>query len=247
MFDALPPYSVRTSARSRRISLRVSARDGLVVTLPRGTRHAGSAAEAAVRSRLAWATGALARVAHRRSLIEAGPEAWLPDEVHLAAFGERWPVEYRHAATRGARARLDGSVLVVIGDVDSAEACTRALSRWLGRVARDRLPHVVADLAREHGFGFEAVSVRRQRTRWGSCSHAGRISLNRSLVFLPADLVRYVVLHELVHTRRLDHSCDFWSELAALVPETRELRARLKRSSDLVPVWAEADVPADAR
>lgn len=245
MPDTLPPYTVRASSRARRISLKVSARDGLVVVLPRGARDAD--AVAAVRSRLEWATDALARVAPRRALVVAGPEAWLPSEVYLAAFGERWPVEYRHTQACGVRARLDGGALRLSGDVDDAAACVKALSRWLHAVARDRLPGMLAELASEHGYTFAAGSVRLQRSRWGSCSHARRISLNRTLVFLPEHLVRYVMLHELVHTRRLDHSAGFWAELFALMPDATALRAELRQSGSCVPVWAEADAPLDAR
>ena len=73
----------------------------------------------------------------------------------------------------------------------------------------DRLYH----LAKEHGFTCNNVSIREQRTRWGSCSHKNNISLNLKLVLLPKELIDYVMLHELVHTRIHNHSKKFWAEL----------------------------------
>ncbi len=73
----------------------------------------------------------------------------------------------------------------------------------------DRLYH----LAKEHGFTCNNVSIREQRTRWGSCSHKNNISLNLKLVMLPKELIDYVLLHELVHTRIHNHSKKFCAEL----------------------------------
>jgi len=68
-------------------------------------------------------------------------------------------------------------------------------------------------LAKQHGFTCSRVSIRNQRTRWGSCSGKGNISLNMKLVALTPELLDYVILHELVHTRMHNHSQRFWKEL----------------------------------
>jgi predicted metal-dependent hydrolase len=68
-------------------------------------------------------------------------------------------------------------------------------------------------LAKKHRFTYSKVSVRNQKTRWGSCSHRNAISLNISLVALPKELMDYVILHELAHTRIHSHSRRFWEEL----------------------------------
>jgi predicted metal-dependent hydrolase len=68
-------------------------------------------------------------------------------------------------------------------------------------------------LARMHGFRYQKLTIRNQRTMWGSCSESGNISLNIALADLPQDLRDYVILHELVHTRHSNHSASFWKEL----------------------------------
>jgi len=77
------------------------------------------------------------------------------------------------------------------------------------KILKERLYH----LAEEHGFTCNSVAIREQRTRWGSCSHKNNISLNLKLVLLPKELMDYVMLHELVHTRIHNHSRKFWDEL----------------------------------
>lgn len=98
--------------------------------------------------------------------------------------------------------------------------------------AKKRLVARLNNLAEEHGFTFNSVSVRNQRTRWGSCSHHNNISLNVKLVLLPEDLIDYVILHELVHTRIHNHSEKFWAELDRFVRNARVVAKRL-RTNDL--------------
>ena len=94
--------------------------------------------------------------------------------------------------------------------------------------ARRFLTARLTGLARQHGYRFNRVSLRNQKTRWGSCSAKNNISLNLQLVTLPEELCDYVLLHELVHTRIKNHSKAFWGELDALVGDARGLDKRLK-------------------
>jgi len=87
-----------------------------------------------------------------------------------------------------------------------------------------RLKH----LADKHGFKYNKVSIRNQRTRWGSCSHNNNISLNAKLVKLPVELMDYVILHELVHTRIRNHSKKFWAELDQYVENAKVMAKKLR-------------------
>ena len=232
----LPPYTVRVSQRARRVRLTVTARAGLVVTVPCTWR--GDADEI-VRSKAAWAQAALASVADRRALFVGGAETLLPDVVELRVVGETWPVHYRKTGAAGVRATLVGGALEVRGDIDDAEACLAALSRWLDRAARDLLLPLLAHTSAAHQVPYASARVRRQRTRWGSCSSRGTISLNRSLVFLPEHLVIALMLHELAHTRVLNHSERFWEALAELDPAYESHKASLRHAARLVPAWAD--------
>ena len=87
------------------------------------------------------------------------------------------------------------------------------------------------ELSSLHGFTYNRVFIRNQKTRWGSCSAKNNINLNMNLLRLPKDLIDYVILHELVHTREKNHSNVFWAELNKFVGDVEELKSRLKEYS----------------
>jgi predicted metal-dependent hydrolase len=96
------------------------------------------------------------------------------------------------------------------------------------KLARKIILRRLQQLAAQHGFTYNRVCFRNQRTRWGSCSGSGDISLNIRLVALPRELMDYVLLHELVHTRVHNHSQQFWQELEKYVPNPKSKIAVLK-------------------
>lgn len=96
------------------------------------------------------------------------------------------------------------------------------------KTARTHLVARLEELSAYHGFAYNQVSIRDQRTRWGSCSSANNLSLNMKLLWLPSELQDYVLLHELAHTRIPDHSRRFWDLLERVCPGARRLRRELK-------------------
>ena len=94
--------------------------------------------------------------------------------------------------------------------------------------AKRKLSRRLKYLAEKHGFTYNRVFIRNQKTRWGSCSHRNNISLNMKLVRLPDELMDYVILHELTHTRFKNHSNDFWAELDRLVGNGKGRDTQLK-------------------
>ena len=95
--------------------------------------------------------------------------------------------------------------------------------------ARKKLTSRLHYLAKKHDFTYNKVTIRNQRTRWGSCSHKNNISLNMKLVLLPDEIMDYVILHELVHTRIHNHSKKFWSELDKYVGDGKAAVKRLRK------------------
>lgn len=83
-------------------------------------------------------------------------------------------------------------------------------------------------LAEKHGLAYNKVFIRNQKTRWGSCSHKNNISLNMKIFHLPEELMDYIILHELAHTRVKDHSNRFWSELNILVEDGKGMSSKLR-------------------
>lgn len=231
----LPEHTVVVHPRARRVRLRVTPERGLVVTVP--PRVPAREVERVVREHAEWARRQLEHVRERRELLALGAEALLPDEVRFAATGERWEVHYVHGPG-AVRVTARPGTLTVAGRVADADACLAALRRWLQRAAAERLLPLLDSVAAEQGLVYARASVRGQRTRWGSCSRAGSISLNRALMFVPPGLVRGIVLHELVHTLHHDHSTRFWTELERRDPLSRAARKALRDAWEELPPWA---------
>ena len=111
------------------------------------------------------------------------------------------------------------------------------LRSWLKRAAYERLAPRLLQLATELNCPVARVSIRCQRTRWGSCSTRGTVSLNCSLLFLPMDVVRYLFVHELAHTKHMNHSASFWRLVERIEPDYRRLDRALLAGWRTVPGW----------
>jgi hypothetical protein len=98
-------------------------------------------------------------------------------------------------------------------DKDVQDQVHKAAIRALKQEAKELLPGRLDQLAQQHGFSYKSVSIKQLKSRWGSCSSHQEIALNCFLMQLPWDLIDYVILHELVHTRVMAHGPRFWSEL----------------------------------
>jgi hypothetical protein len=113
-----------------------------------------------------------------------------------------------------------------------AQTRPRADERALRAQAKRDLPAALQALASAHGVTVSSVSIRNQRARWGSCSRDGRITLNWRLVLVPDFVREYVMVHELMHTRQLNHSAKFWRLVAEVCPRFMEARAWLRAEGD---------------
>jgi len=230
-------FQLRISRRARRLRIDVSARRGVVVVVPEGTPR--DIVHRFVHAKRGWIRRARDRVAAEAAAL-VRPDESVPGRLELRAIEREYTVALAPpGAAARARARCDGDcVHVAARDEASARG---ALAEWLKRQARRELVPRLRELARHHAFEFERAAVRGQRTRWASCSGRGTISLNFKLLFLPPSLVEHVMLHELAHTRHLDHSDRFWSLLAELDPNWRAHHAALTRASRWLPAWVEMD------
>jgi predicted metal-dependent hydrolase len=210
------------------VRLRLDARGGLSVSAP-----AGLAVErviALVASRADWIAERL------REQVGAGR----PQAFDLPALNESWRIEYRKTDVKTVAARTQGvGRIAVSGAVEDAAACEAALRRWLARRAKETLVPWLMRVSAETGLRYSDVALKNQRTRWGSCTAQGRISLNCKLLFLPRDLVRYVLVHELCHTRQHNHSSRFWAVVRRYEPEAETMRRRMREAWQSLPPWAQ--------
>ncbi len=105
------------------------------------------------------------------------------------------------------------------------------VEKALRKEAKAYLPRQLRYLAMKHGLSYDRVQFTHAKSRWGSCSTSGTISLNIMLMTLPNDLIDYVLLHELNHTRHMDHSREFWADLEKICPGAKRKRTYLRQFS----------------
>ena len=219
-------YLVRQSRRARRMRM-VLAEDGsLSVILPQNMSRADAADF--VRSNLAWIERTKLKISlrGRRKKVQAPS---FPQEFDFPLTGEHFTFRYEWSNTCWTGVRETGDLIQVTGRVLDPERVREAVRLYLIRKAERILEPQLRELASAHGFQAGKVSFRFQRGRWGSCSRGKDISLNAQLLFLPTEEVRYVLIHELCHTREMNHSARFWREVERYCPDWRRIRDRLRR------------------
>jgi predicted metal-dependent hydrolase len=212
MTDDLP-YRVRRSDRARRVRVSVDAQGEVEVVLPR--RSPERAAAAAIVELRPWIERRLADARAVRDAVAARGAAvpYLGSELALRREPGRSRVHRR------------GDVLLVPDD----ESAPAAIERWYRRAAqREIAPRLDAAVA-ALGTRYEKLTIRNQRTRWGSCSTSGAMSFNWRLLLAPEPVLDYVVWHEACHLRVMDHSSNFWSLVRQHCPAYEDHRRWLRR------------------
>jgi len=209
------PYSVRRSNRARRVRVTVDPHDGVEVVLP--ARAPAREAAAAVAQLRGWIERRLAEAEAVRS--------------HVAARGDTVPYlgsDLRLVAETGrTRVHRRGDALLVPADPATGAA---ALERWYRRAARAEIAPRLDAAAARLGRSYTRLTIRAQRTRWGSCSSTGAMSFNWRLLLAPEAVLDYVVWHEACHLVAMDHSPRFWALVAEHCPGYQEPRRWLRRN-----------------
>ncbi len=226
-------WSLRVSPRARYARLLIKPFGGLEVVIP--ARFPRNQVAGLVDRHAGWARRQIARQASLRQAIR------LPDELSLAFDDSTTAIVYRGDSAfitdyGGEQDSNQGGDSIVIDGVDQ-QARIGELRRCIRRRARRCLPPLLEQVSQRSGLSFNRVSIRSQKTRWGSCSNRGNISLNDQLLFLPAATVDYLMVHELCHTRHLNHSSAFWALVQTHCPGYRAHETLLRKSRNLVPDW----------
>lgn len=227
-----PAVIIRSSRRARRLILKVVPPFQIELVVPRGTRPAD--VEAFLSSNREWIRQAGAELEARY------PEERrkLPTGISLEAIDTRWSVNVVTDDRAAAGLHVgSGELELRVPRCDPA-AGFEVLRQWLLSQGRAHLRPWLAAEAERIGVRPNRIQIRTQRTRWGSCSEHGNVSLNAALLLLPQPLVRYLLVHELCHLRHLDHSSRYWRLVAEHDPDYREHDAALAAAWTEIPVWA---------
>ena len=182
-----------------------------------------------------WLQNALDKY-HQHKQADPHRFSQFPEFIDLAAIGEYWTVEYQMAESNRIRTQTQLFPHLLVSS-QSPQQRIPLLKNWLSRKAKQALIPWFDDVSRTIGLNYNRVSIRGQKTRWGSCSNEKNISLNRCLLFLPAHLVEYVFIHELCHTQYLNHSKIYWQLVSRFDNGYRKHEKQLNQYSGKIPLW----------
>jgi len=209
--NALFDYSLRVSHKARYAKLLIKPYHGLEVVIP--TRFPKKAVPELIRQHENWIKWQLGK--HQQHFVK--PD--LPKGIFLAinnSFTSIASSAYTHKNYR--------------------ESLTY-LRQWVRKQAWLSLPPMLETLSERSGLAYQKICIRSQKTRWGSCSSRGTISLNDQLIFVPEVTAQYLMIHELCHTRYMNHSPKFWQLVESLCADYRYHDRVLNQAREGIPAW----------
>lgn len=218
-------YRIDISPRRRTLCLQVHADAGLRVIAPSWATL--DDIRCFVRERSAW-------IVRKRALFAArpAPHAVLADGAPLPFLGAALTLRWRPRPRVRSRVERRGGELHA--EAADAVALRAAVESWYKSAAREHALERIAHFAGRVGRAPRRLTIRAQRSRWGSCSARGAVSLNWRLMQLDAALVDYVIVHELCHLLHPNHSPRFWAAVERVLPECARHRRALRRAGEVM-------------
>ncbi len=226
----VPEFVVKKHPRAKHVTFRIDHNGLVLITVPSnfdiGQIHS------LVKRRVEWFK--------RFACLNAPEPVVRPKQLYLRAVGHTLPIDYKIVDCGRARARLAHQRIEVEAtesDLSTHDGILALLQPILLSLGRHYLIPLTERLSASSGLACTGVSIRGQKTRWGSCNNRKSLSLNYRLLFLPAELAEHVIKHELAHTRHLDHSPRFWKLLEIIEPNARQLDAALRDAQRFLPFF----------
>lgn len=208
-------YRIRRSRKAKYLRLQINPSTGLEVVLPYGCKL--EEAEKFVYKKKEWI------LKHLKSVSTAEQFTYLGNKIRIRQRFDLFIKKHKTTLYRDS--------LLIESPSGASEDINYILNAWLKHRAKIYLPERAAYLAGHYGFSFKKLNLRNQKTRWGSCSVSGNISLNYRLMKYRKELIDYVIIHELCHLREMNHSKKFWELVESLVPDYKSLKRELKSHS----------------
>lgn len=228
-------YTIRESKRAKRINIRVDAKTGIEVIYPVGVRQ--PTAKELLTSNQAWLLQSIDKVQARaeaqftREYTHGAIFPYLGEDYALniirKTHGTRITVKLREST-------LDVSIPPAIKPREKVEEIKSAIERFYRKQAKDYLSQRTQEIADELGFQFERITIKNQKTRWGSCSTGRNLNFNLRLMMTPPDAIDYIIIHELCHLVHMNHSKAFWNLVAKYNPTYKVWRKWFKQNSQFL-------------
>jgi predicted metal-dependent hydrolase len=230
--DTWPPsYTIRLSKKAKYITLKITQETGLEVIIP-SFRKRFNIPEL-LEERKKWIKKNLAII---QQAIKQPAKQQLPKILPINAAQEIWHIIYVEEQNNNIKLIEKKPYLVLKGKI-TRNAIKTILIKWLKQYAKKFFTAKLRILSNKTTLTYQHLNIRGQQTLWGSCNTRHNISLNFKLLFLPAALANYVLLHELCHTKYLNHSDNYWRLLEQYDNNYMHHDQELKIGDQYVPRW----------
>ncbi len=215
--DSELTYQIRFSRKAKYLQLRITSSNQLELIIPK--RYSINEGKKFINDKIDWIKK------YHQNLIG------LPGKKEFFLFGEKIHIEqnFNFFLTKH-KIRFNKNILTVESPADSRITKEELFQIYVRRIAKEFILERAKFLAEKFGFKFNAVKIRGQKTRWGSCSSNGSLSFNYKLLQFRKEVIDYVIIHELCHTKELNHSPKFWKFVEQFYPDYKQIKKELKNS-----------------
>lgn len=219
----------KKSLKARNISIRIKPFEGVLVTVPRFLSF--KMAKDFVESKMNWI---------QENLNKIQSQEQLQTNFNIGSiFYTRFHsiIIDSNSKPINSFSKLNNSIKIYISEKNEVQSIENqiyirnVIEKILRIEAKSYLPKRVDELAKTHNFNYQKLAIKNTKTRWGSCSFKNNINLSLQLMRLREELIDYVILHELVHTKVKNHSKEFWMTLDKYCPNSRKFDKELKNYS----------------
>jgi len=217
------PYIVKRSLRSKLLWLRITREKGLIVTLPRYYKI--ELLDSYLKSKSNWILRTIKKIYNQQ------PENLDKFSDQVSYLGISLNIVKKTNDRKVAEIKLEESRLVVDLDPCYQKGHAVEIENWLKEQAVRYINLKVLSLSAKMGLSYNKISIRNQKSRWGSCSHGKNLSFNWRLIMAPEPVIEYVIIHELSHLQEMNHSQAFWNLVENYCADAKKHRKWLNLNS----------------
>lgn len=226
--DWPPAYIIKKHKRARYVKLRTIKSHGLQITIP--YRFNLKNIPSILEENKPW-------IIKQLLLLQEQATVGMPDGIVIPVTNQTWLIEYIPSDTRLQLIERPHGELVITGPIHDESKCRLLLIKWLKLKAKSILLTQLQAVSQQAKLPFEALTIRDQKTLWGSCTSKRTISLNYKLILLPPALMIHIMIHELCHTKHMNHSTKFWQLVATHDSAWRENKRLMRKADQYLPKW----------
>jgi hypothetical protein len=215
-------YTIKRSHRAKYVRLEVGSGTGLTVVIPKSYKL--DRLPDLLRGKSRWILGKLAKYGQVRPL---SAEKELKSGDTIPYLGRNLEVVVQQNRRNASSVKL-ARKRIIVGLAPGNDKLDLVLEQWYRMQAAKLIRQKAAKIGAHSGLTYDRLIIRRQKTRWGSCSQMGNLSFNWKLIMAPEPVIDYVIIHELAHLKEMNHTKSFWQLVARHCPRWRQHRKWLK-------------------